>query len=117
MAVILNAFRFSGARTAWKACEQSLPTFRPGNWYEPGLPMSNTFILYFAYVILFPSPVFARASDGLYDSIKELKKSILDFIKLHNGKEAKTCKWAAIPKRLAADRQKRVSNNSYRPLN
>ena len=68
--------------------------------------MSNTFILYFAYAILVPSPIFARASEGLYDSIKELEKSILDFIKPHNGKAAKTREWTAIPKWLIAARQR-----------
>ena len=60
--------------------------------------MPNTFILYFTYVNLATSPIFASASDGLYESIKELEKSILDFIKPHNGKAAKTCEWTAIPK-------------------
>ena len=46
-----------------------------------------------------------RLRCGAYDSIKDLKKSILDFIELHNEKEAKPFKWKADPVRLVASCQ------------
>ena len=46
-----------------------------------------------------------RLRCGAYDSIKDLKKSILDFIELHNEKEAKPFKWKVDPVRLVASCQ------------
>ena len=47
-----------------------------------------------------------RLRRGVYDSLEDLKAAILDFIKLHNGKEAKPFKWTASPERLIAARQR-----------
>ena len=40
------------------------------------------------------------------ESIEYLKTSILDFIELHNEKEAKLLEWTASPERLPAVRQR-----------
>ena len=48
----------------------------------------------------------ARLRRDVYDSIEDLKRSILDFIDLHNEKEAKPFRWTASPERLAAFRQR-----------
>ena len=37
----------------------------------------------------------SRLRRGVYDSIEDLKRSILDFIELHNEKEAELFKWMA----------------------
>ncbi len=47
-----------------------------------------------------------RHRRGVNDSIKYLKWSILDFIALHNEKEANPFKWTAGPRRLVASRQR-----------
>ena len=46
-----------------------------------------------------------RLRCGAYDSIKDLKRSILDFIELYNEKEAKPFKWKADPVRVVASCQ------------
>ena len=48
-----------------------------------------------------------RFRRGVYDSLEYLKAAILNFIKLHNEKEAKPFKWTASPVRLVAARQRR----------
>ena len=47
-----------------------------------------------------------RLRRGVHDSLEDLKAAILDFIKLHNEKEAKPFKWTASPERLIAARQR-----------
>ena len=47
-----------------------------------------------------------RLRRGVYDSIEQLEKAILDFIDLHNGKEAKPFNWTASPERIIAARQR-----------
>ena len=44
-----------------------------------------------------------RLRRGVYDSLEDLKAAILDFIKLHNEKEAKPFKWTGQPR--PADRR------------
>ena len=46
-----------------------------------------------------------RLRRGAYDSLEDLKMSMLDFTELHNEKEAKPFKWTADPARLVASRQ------------
>ena len=47
-----------------------------------------------------------RLRRGVHDSIEQLEKAILDFIDLHNGKEAKPFNWTASPERIIAARQR-----------
>ena len=47
-----------------------------------------------------------RLRHGVHDSVEQLEKAILDFIELHNGKEAKPFNWTASPERLIAARQR-----------
>ena len=47
-----------------------------------------------------------RLRRGAHDSVEELEKSIMEFIELHNGKEAKAYNWTASPERLIAARQR-----------
>ena len=47
-----------------------------------------------------------RLRSGVRDSIKQFEKAILDFIELHNGKEAKPFNWTASPERFIAARQR-----------
>ena len=47
-----------------------------------------------------------RLQRGVHDSIEYLERSILDFIALHNEKEAKPFKWTADPGRFVAFRQR-----------
>ena len=54
----------------------------------------------------FGKPSNRRLRRGVHDSLEDLKAAILDFIKLHNGKEAKPFKWTASPERLIAARQR-----------
>ena len=44
----------------------------------------------------------ARRRRGVYDSIREFKASIRDFIELHNGNEEKAFKWTASPENAHA---------------
>ena len=46
------------------------------------------------------------ARRGVYESIEDLERSILDFIEPHNEREAKPFKWTASPERLVASRQR-----------
>ena len=48
----------------------------------------------------------ARLRRGVYVSLEDLEAAILDFIKLHNEKEAKPFKWTATPNRHVAARQR-----------
>ena len=48
----------------------------------------------------------ARRRRGVYDFIEDLERSILDFMDLHNEKEAKPFKWTASQKRPVAARQR-----------
>ena len=47
-----------------------------------------------------------RLRRGAHDSVEQLEKSIMEFIELHNGKEAKAYNWTASPERLIAARQR-----------
>ena len=47
-----------------------------------------------------------RLQRGVHDSVEDLERSILDFIDLHNEKEAKPFRWTASPERLVAARQR-----------
>ena len=47
-----------------------------------------------------------RLQRGVHDSIEYLERSILDFIALHNEKEAKPFKWTTDPGRFVAFRQR-----------
>ena len=47
-----------------------------------------------------------RLRRGVHDSVEDLERSILDFIDLHNEKEAKPFRWTASPERLVAARQR-----------
>ena len=51
-------------------------------------------------------PARRRLRRGVHDSIEQLEKTILDFIELHNGKEAKPFRWTSSPERLIAARQR-----------
>ena len=51
-------------------------------------------------------PARRRLRRGVHDSIEQLEKTILDFIELHNGKEAKPFCWTSSPERLIAARQR-----------
>ena len=54
----------------------------------------------------FGKPANRRLRRGVHDSLEDLEAAILDFIKLHNEKEAKPFKWTASPDRLIAARQR-----------
>ena len=47
-----------------------------------------------------------RLRRGVHNSIEQLETAILDFIELHNAKEAKPFRWTASPERLIAARQR-----------
>ena len=49
----------------------------------------------------FGKPARRRLRRGVHDSIKQLEKAILDFIELHNGKEAKPFRWTSSQERIA----------------
>ena len=56
-----------------------------------------------------------RIRRGVHDSIEQLERAILDFIYLHNGKEAKPFHWTASPERIIAARQR--GNQVLRTIN
>lgn len=49
-----------------------------------------------------------RLRRGVYKSVEQLEKAIMEFIELHNGREAKAFKLTASPERLIAARQRGI---------